>query len=129
MKSGAKFMTGFGKSHAKLNTASRMSRPKGRKINLQYQREFNLLIRPESKIVFEIAVETEVEIVPSSKKIKLMEQEAQTNADGDIEIDLDPVVVEKELMIETFEVGIQTDQIEVKYLMDELIEENIEEQK
>ncbi len=122
-------MTGFGKSHAKLNTASRMSRPKGRKINLQYQREFNLLIRPESKIVFEIAVETEVEIVPSSKKIKLMEQEAQTNADGDIEIDLDPVVVEKELMIETFEVGIQTDQIEVKYLMDELIEENIEEQK
>ena len=110
-------MTGFGKSHAKLNTASRMSRPKGRKINLQYQREFNLLIRPESKIVFEIAVETEVEIVPSSKKIKLMEQEAQTNADGDIEIDLDPVVVEKEVMIETFEVGIQTDQIEVKYLM------------
>jgi hypothetical protein len=117
MKSGAKFMTGFGKSNAKLNTASRMSRPKGRKINLQYQREFNVLIRPESKIVFEIAVETEVEIVPSSKKIKLMEKEAQTNADGDIEIDLDPVVVEKEVTIETFEVGIQTDQIEVKYLM------------
>ncbi len=58
-----------------------------------------------------------MEIVQSSKKIKVMEQEARTNADGDVEIDLDPVMVEKEVVIETFEVGIQTDEIEVKYLM------------
>ncbi len=74
-------------------------------------------------------METEVEIVQSSKKIKVMEQEAQTNADGDVEIDLDPVMVEKEVIIETFEVGIQTDQFEVKYLMEDLIENNIEEKK
>jgi hypothetical protein len=76
-----------------------------------------LLRNPQSKIYFEIAVEIEVEIVQSSKKIKVMEQEARTNADGDVEIDLDPVMVEKEVVIETFEVGIQTDEIEVKYLM------------
>ncbi len=121
-------MTGFGESHVKLSSASRMSRPSGRKINLQCVREFKQLVSPESKLVFEIADETEVEIVQSSKKIKVMEQEAQTNGDGDVEIDLAPVMVEKEVTIETFEVGIQSDQIEVKHLM-EVIKQKIEEKK
>jgi hypothetical protein len=62
---------------------------------------------------FKIAVEAKVEIVKSSKKIKVIEQEAQTNAYGDVEIDLAPVMVVKEVTIETFEVGIQTDEFEV----------------
>jgi hypothetical protein len=128
MKSGAEFMRGFGKSHAKSNSPSKMSRPRGRKFNLQRQREFNQLIRPQSLIVFEIKDETEVEIVQSSKKIKVMEQEARTNADGDVEIDLDPVMVEKEVIIETVEVGIQSDEIDVEYLMN-VIKRKIEENK
>ncbi len=69
-----------------------------------------------------------MEIVQSSKKIKVMEQEARTNADGDVEIDLDPVMVEKEVIIETVEVGIQSDEIDVEYLMN-VIKRKIEENK
>lgn len=51
------------------------------------------------------------------------------NADGEIEIDMPPVLVEKEVVIETCEVGIQTENMEVKYLLQESLEESLEDQK
>lgn len=51
------------------------------------------------------------------------------NADGEIEIDLPPVFVEKEVTLETFEVGIQTDEIELKYLLQDSIDQRMAEVK
>ena len=49
------------------------------------------------------------------------------NADGDIEIDLPPIVVEKEVIVDTFDVGIQTEDVEMIYVLQKHIDQNIQE--
>ncbi len=59
----------------------------------------------------------------------VVQQEPQINAYGEIEIDLPPVMVEKEVLIETFEVGIQTENMEIKYLLQESLDDSLADQK
>jgi hypothetical protein len=70
-----------------------------------------------------------VEVLNSSKKMVVVQQEPQINAYGEIEIDLPPVMVEKEVLIETFEVGIQTENMEIKYLLQESLDDSLADQK
>ena len=51
------------------------------------------------------------------------------NAYGEIEIDLPPLLVEREVVFQTFEVGIQTENMEIKYLLQESLDQNLADQK
>ena len=59
--------------------------------------------------------------------MRYSEQYPQMNADGDIEIDLPPIVVEKEVIVDTFDVGIQTEDVEMIYVLQKHIDQNIQE--